>query len=155
MSMTRKARPMKNPIARRGFTLIEAMIVVAIIAILAVIAYPSYASHAARAKRADAKAVLLEMAQWMERQYTVTSTYNTFGDGAAITSDRLPLKQSPRSGAAAYNISFVAGQPTPSTFVLQAVPQGTMASDACGTLTLSNTGVRGATTGTTANCWDR
>src|SRR2546421_10910618 len=112
MSMTRKARPMKNPIARRGFTLIEAMIVVAIISILAVIAYPSYASHAARAKRADAKAVLLEMAQWMERQYTVTSNYNAMGDGTAITATQLPVRQSPRSGTATYNIGFATGQPT-------------------------------------------
>jgi type IV pilus assembly protein PilE len=145
---------MKHLIARRGFTLIEAMIVVAIISILAAVAYPSYAQHVARGKRADAKAALLEMAQWMERQYTVTSTYNTLGDGTAITASKLPVKQSPRSGAATYDISFAAGEPTASTFVLQAVPTGSMAGDACGTLTLNNTGARGSA-GTAANCWDR
>jgi type IV pilus assembly protein PilE len=130
------------------------MIVVAIITILAAVAYPSYVQHAARARRADAKAALLEMAQWMERQYTVTSTYNTFGDGNAITSSKLPVQQSPRSGAPAYAIGFAAGEPTASTYVLQAVPQGVMAGDACGTLTLNNTGVRGSAS-TAATCWDR
>jgi len=138
----------------RGFTLVEAMIVVAIIAILAAVAYPSYLEHVARGKRADAKASLLEMAQWMERQYTVTSTYNTFGDGNPINASRLPVRQSPRNGAPTYVIGFAAGQPTASTFVLEAVPQGAMAADACGTLTLNNTGVRGSA-GTPAKCWDR
>jgi prepilin-type N-terminal cleavage/methylation domain-containing protein len=150
----KKRRPMKHPIARGGFTLVEAMIVVAIISILAAVAYPSYAQHVARGKRADAKAALLEMAQWMERQYTVNSNYNAQSDGTAITATQLPVKQSPRSGAAAYNISFAAGQPTASTFVLRAVPAGSMSGDACGTLTLDNTGARGSA-GTTANCWDR
>ena len=95
-----------------------------------------------------------EMAQWMERQYTVNSNYNTQSDGTAITATQLPVKQSPRSGGAAYNISFAAGQPTASTFVLRAVPAGSMSGDACGTLTLDNTGARGSA-GTTANCWDR
>jgi len=53
-----------------GFTLIEVMVVVAIVGILAAIAYPSYQEHVRRANRAEARGILLEMAQLLERNYT-------------------------------------------------------------------------------------
>ena len=59
----------RRPVSR-GFTLIEMMVVVAIIAILAAVAYPSYRDSVARGRRSDAKAVLTEAAQWVEREYT-------------------------------------------------------------------------------------
>lgn len=46
----------------RGFTLIEAMITVAIVAILAAIAYPSYTSYIRKGKRATAQAALMDLA---------------------------------------------------------------------------------------------
>jgi type IV pilus assembly protein PilE len=59
----------------RGFTLIEMMITVAIIGILASIAYPAYQDYVRRAARADAKAVLMETAQFMERHFTTNNAY--------------------------------------------------------------------------------
>ena len=59
----------------RGFTLIELMITVAIIGILAAIAYPSYVEHIYRSRRAEAEATLMELAQWMERNYMVNLSY--------------------------------------------------------------------------------
>ena len=62
----RLARPQAG-----GFTLIELMIVVAIVAILAAVALPSYQSYVVRTQRAAATSCLAEMAQFMERVYTV------------------------------------------------------------------------------------
>ena len=74
----------KNPL-HSGFTLIELMITVAVVAILAAIAYPSYTGYVQRARRTDAKTVLLEAAQFMERVYTERGAYNKKADGSAAT----------------------------------------------------------------------
>lgn len=143
----------------KGITLIELMIAVVILAILAAVALPSYQNHVRRSNRAVAKAILLENAQFMEQFYTANNQYDaTVGaDGIANTVDdvavALPITQSPRTGVVQYTISLQAV--TNAAFTLQAVPQGSMALDVCGTLTLTNTGVQGATGGDVAGCWNR
>ena len=52
------------------------MITVAIVAILAAVAYPSYLDQVRRGNRAEAKAALMENAQFLERNYTVNSCYH-------------------------------------------------------------------------------
>lgn len=126
-----------------GITLIELMVVVAIIGILASIAYPSYQQYVLRAKRAEAKAILTETAQLMERRFTTNGTYV----GGALLSAVSPKGAS--GGAIKYNISFSAG-PTATAFTLQAAPAGGQTNDDCGTLTLSNTGAQTAAKG---GCW--
>lgn len=130
----------------QGFTLIELMIVVAIVGILAAIAYPSYQEQVRQSRRADAQAVLLESAQFMERFFTVNSTYA----GAALPTG---LQQSPKDGGTArYNLTIPAQ--TASTFTLQATPQ--VADPNCGNLTITQAGIKGASGTLGADgCWKR
>lgn len=147
---------MKAPIRTqwsRGFTLIELMIAVAIIGIIAAIAYPSYQEYVRSAKRADAQTAIMELGHFMERYHTGNGRY-VDSDGDAPV---LPFTQAPKEGGAkAYDLDFADGSPTASTYVLQAVPTGSMADDKCGTLTLANTGAKGQKAGMTlAECWKR
>ena len=147
-----------NQIPRRlgGFTLIEVMIVVAIVAILAAIAYPSYLESVRKSKRAEARAQLMEAAQYMQRFYSQNDSFKrAIGATADMT---LPptLASVPRQGPQTYTISFVTDSLTASSFNLQAVPTGPMANDRCGTLKLDSTGLRGVenTSGlTVSDCW--
>lgn len=141
-----------------GLTLIELLVAIAIIGILSAVAFPSYQNYVRQSNRAVVKTILYENAQFLEQFYTENSQYDATvgadglpntGDDVAVT---LPFLQSPKTGAVQYNISLQAV--TNATFTLQAVPVGTMAGDACGTYTLTNTGVQGAG-GTVAECWNR
>jgi type IV pilus assembly protein PilE len=158
-----------STLARRGggFTLPEMLAVISIIGIMAAIAYPSYTSSVARANRAQAKSLLLQNAQFLERNYTVSNRYDMDSTGTAITTASMPYQQSPQSGAAKYtlDVQFPAldacttGGTTQQCYTLSARPTGAMANDPCGTYQLThngaqtNTGIRG--TMTTAECWQK
>ena len=140
-----------RPAGPRGFTLIELLVTVAIVGILSATVYPTYMSYIARTNRAEAKGILMETAQSLERNYTMNNAYNV-SNGAPVT---LPYQYSPKSatlgsGTAKYRItadylhvggvSCTVGQ----CFTLSAQPMGVMANDSCGTLTLGNNGTQGA-----------
>ena len=78
------------------------MITVAIVGILAAIALPSYSRYINQANRSEAKSILLENAQFLERNYTENNKYDLDSAGAAIS---LPFTTSPKSGTALYDIT--------------------------------------------------
>jgi type IV pilus assembly protein PilE len=139
-------------LAQAGVTLIELMITVAIIGILAAIAYPSYQNHVAHANRAEAEGILLENAQRLERNYTIANRYDTVNSDGSGGAPAI-FAQSPKTGTAKYNIAAAYGTAPAQTYTLTATPTGSMTGDSCGNLTLDNTGLKGASTGTTAACW--
>lgn len=132
-----------NTRTQSGVTLIELMIVVIVIAILASIAYPSYRRQAMRTYRAEAKTVVTQRVQQLERCYTRNRTYV----GCVALPELTPGGQ--------YQLTFGAGTPTATQYTIVATPQGPQAADVCGTLSITETNLRTATGGTEANCWRR
>ena len=141
---------------RSGFTLIELMIALIVFSIITAIALPNFREHIRQGRRLEARSLLLENAQFMERFFTENNRYNLRADGA--TPVVLPITASPRNGASLYIISFDANAPiSADTFNLRAVPVGggNMDADACGTYLLSNLGVRANLNNSksSAECW--
>lgn len=136
-----------------GFTLIELMIVVAIIGILAAIAYPSYQDSVRKSRRGDCAGALAGLANAMERHFTINNTYLGAAAGGANTgapsvySTQCPVD----GGTPTYNLTISVA--TATTYTIQAAPTGTQASDDCGTLTLTNTGVKGVTGASGGKTW--
>jgi type IV pilus assembly protein PilE len=144
----------------KGFTLIELMITVAIVGILAGVAYPGYQDSVRKSRRADAQGALLGFANAMERYFTENNSYQ----GAAGTdttpadtgSPRIYSTTSPVDGTTAYyNLTITAANA--SSYTLNATRTGAQSADKCGTLTLTNTGIKGITGAdkgvTVADCW--
>ena len=147
-----------NPVSRkRGFTLIELIIVMAIIAIIAAFAYPSYIDQVRATNRADCTGGLASLANAMERHYSINGSYLGAAAGGANTGapgifdTTCPLD----GGNATYNLTIQAA--TVSTYTLNATPVNNQANDRCGTLVITSTGaksVAAAAAGVTwQECW--
>lgn len=135
----------------KGMTLIELMTVLLILGLLVGLAWPSYQSHVRRAYRTEAMAALLEAQQFMERLHAVNGRYTTETGAAPALPAR--LQKLPAQGELRYVLSLY--EVTALRFTLKAEPRGAMADDACGSLTLDNTGLRGRSGSglTLAQCW--
>lgn len=140
--------------SQHGFTLIEILIVVAILGVLASIALPAYQNSVLRSGRAEAKSELLQVASDLERYF---SNFNTYIDDALPLNTPAVADRDRTTVNALYVISVAAcgGGAISNCFIATATPQGAQAGDACTTLTITNTGVRGATGATVDECWQR
>ena len=134
----------------RGFTLIELIFSVAIVGILVSIALPVYSSYVARARRADARAQLVQVAQFMQRFYAANDSYSKDRANSDVMS-AVPanLLQSPADSAKLYDLAIPPDTLSATGFQLQMIPfaGSSMGNDMCGTFTLSSVGLRGVLVG--------
>ncbi|MEX0899459.1 MAG: type IV pilin protein [Gammaproteobacteria bacterium] len=141
--------------SQRGFSLIELMVVVAIIGVIAAVAYPSYTGYVTKSKRTVGQSTLTQVANRQEQFFMDNKTYTADLTNLGYAASPLPVDsdgQPNGSGEIVYIVSVSAS--TANTYTLQAVPQGSQAQrdTDCGTLSLTNTGVKTAS-GAGANCW--
>lgn len=121
---------------KKGFTLIELMIVIAIIGILAAVGYPAYTNAVKKGNRADGIDSLLSLASRMEEYYMSNDTYVGATVANATSSDGL------------YTVAITSA--TAFAYTLTATPVGT--DPECGNLILNSLGQKSASTGA-ADCW--
>ena len=134
---------------KRGFTLIELMIVVAVIAVLGAIALPSYQDYVRKGRRADGRALIQAAALAQEKVRLGSATYTT-----TLTSLNGACGADPcYSEQGFYGLTVPAAGAT--GYSLTATPRLAQASDsACATLTyVVNAGV--TTYGPTNACWGK
>jgi type IV pilus assembly protein PilE len=128
-----------------GFTLIELLIAVAVVAILASVAFSAYREQIRTTRRADAKAVLMEAAQFMERIYSETGCYDPGNDNDCATgvagAPVLPYNKSPVDGSDSYYGIGVQAV-TATTYILRADPTSGESQDGTGLLEVNELGQR-------------
>lgn len=135
--MTRQAR------SQGGYTLLEVLITVTIIGILAATASVGYSRYVERAHRSEAKSVMMDLSQRLERFYTDEGTYNGFPVPAGMA--RIPADTDVTQ---TYAIQVVTDD---QTFTLRANPRNRQTRDSCGRLTVDNVGRRTSQGG--GDCW--
>ena len=128
-------------INRKGFTMMELMLVVVIVAILVSIAYPSYIQYVRKSKRGEAQQLLMNWAINQEIWRSNHTTYAGTGDLAVPTHDD-------------YTFDF-AVDPTASVYTLRATARNDQLNDesrdgtGCSPMTMTQSGVKAPPV-----CWE-
>lgn len=142
--------------SRRGFTLIELMIVVAIVAVLAMVALPAYQGSVRKSRRAEAVAALSAVQQAQERWRANNTTYA--GNAVLTTASPGGLGLPATTANGRYAVALSNNTATGYTVTATAVAgQGQTADSAsgssCAVLTVTVTNGNGLNT--PAACWSR
>lgn len=145
---TNTRRSSMASITRRGFSLIELMIVLAIIAVLAGVAVPNYQDYVTRSKIAQAVSGLSDMRVKMERHFQDNRTFV----GACVAGTQAPLPANTDN----FTFSCPAADLTSTTYIVQATGVGSMAGfvyriDQTNTRTTES--VPAGWTAPATNCW--
>jgi type IV pilus assembly protein PilE len=87
----------------------------------------------------------------MERYYSANGQYLSPANAVPMLPQR--LQRIPIQGTVRYQLSV--REATVNSYLLQAVPEGSMAGDVCGNLTINQTGLRGVlnSTNSVSECW--
>jgi len=134
-----------------GFSLIELLVVLVIMGVLSALALPGYTRYVQRGNRTEVMAALLEAQHFMERYYSANGQYLSPANAVPMLPQR--LQGIPSQGTVRYQLSV--REATANSYLLQAVPEGSMADDVCGSLTINQTGLRGVlnSTNSVSECW--
>lgn len=146
--------------SRRGFTLIELMITVAVLGIIAAIAYSSFTEQIRKSNRSDAKVALNDTAQRLQSCFT---SYRTFKPNAGKCSivDQLISAGGVNSPERLYVIKIVNdANYTEDSYTMEAVPAAgskQLSDTSCTKFTIDQAGERTAINNSNADntdeCW--
>ncbi len=137
---------MKRRSRQHGFSLIELVVVMGIAAILTMIAVPSYQASVIKGRRAEARVVINDTAQRLERCYTQFGAYDA---------DDCPIDDAEEITSQGGFYTLTVAIPDAANYTLTAAPEGPQVEDdRCGDLGLTNTGVRTKTgSADLEDCW--